>query len=166
MPVVTVALSVAIPNNFSTGKCLASMTSSKESLYLSPYLVTCIWVSIDREFSRLPYKGGKSRDGYRDQIVTCGVGVFLPSKVHPPFMKHSDGISTEYYAHTSVLVCCSFSAIPICPSLIQRISYLLLRKSSSYHRPDVTNEVLSLPATFVVTFIEFSRSFICLWRLC
>ena len=43
----------------------------------------------------LPYGGREGLDGYRDQIVTCDVGVFLHSKVHPPFMKHSDGISTQ-----------------------------------------------------------------------
>ena len=30
---------------------------------------------------------GEGRDGYRDQIVTCDVGVSLHSKTHPLFMK-------------------------------------------------------------------------------
>jgi hypothetical protein len=30
-----------------------------------------------------------NRDGYRDQIVTCDVGVSLHSKTHPLFMKYS-----------------------------------------------------------------------------
>ena len=33
-------------------------------------------------------------DGYRDQIVTCDVGVSLHSKTHPLFMKYSNGTST------------------------------------------------------------------------
>ena len=37
---------------------------------------------------------GEGRDGYRDQIVTCDVGVSLNSKTHPLFMKYSNGTST------------------------------------------------------------------------
>ena len=39
------------------------------------------------------------RDGYRDQIVTCDVGVSLNSKTHPLFMKYSNGISTQRYVY-------------------------------------------------------------------
>ena len=42
---------------------------------------------------------GEGRDGYRDQIVTCDVGVSLNSKTHPLFMKYSNGTSTQYYAY-------------------------------------------------------------------
>ena len=41
----------------------------------------------------------ESRDGYRDQIVTCDVGVSLHSKIHPLFMKYSNGTSTQCYAY-------------------------------------------------------------------
>ena len=37
--------------------------------------------------------------GYRDQIVTCDVGVSLNSKTHPLFMKYSNGTSTQCYAY-------------------------------------------------------------------
>ena len=40
---------------------------------------------------------GEGRDGYRDQIVTCEVGVSLNSKTHSLFMKYSNG--------TTELVC-------------------------------------------------------------
>ena len=42
---------------------------------------------------------GEGRDGYRDQIVTCDVGVSLNSKTHPLFMKYSNGTSTQCYAY-------------------------------------------------------------------
>ena len=42
---------------------------------------------------------GEDRDGYRDQIVTCDVGVSLNSKTHPLFMKYSNGTSTQCYAY-------------------------------------------------------------------
>ena len=67
---------------------------------------------------------GKGRDGYRDQIVTCGVGVSLNSKAHPLFMKYSNGTSTQCYSYQSKLVSCAFSTVPICPFLIQRIFHL------------------------------------------
>ena len=69
---------------------------------------------------------GEGRDGYRDQIVTCDVGVSLNSKTHPLFMKYSNGTSTQCYAYQSKLVSCAFSTIPICPFLIQRIFHLLV----------------------------------------
>ena len=64
---------------------------------------------------------GEGRDGYRDQIVTCDVGVSLNSKTHPLFMKYSNGTSTQCYICISLseLVSCAFSTIPICPFLIQ-----------------------------------------------
>ena len=42
-----------------------------------------------------------NRDGYRDQIVTCDVGVSLHPmrKTHPLFMKYSNGTSTQCYAY-------------------------------------------------------------------
>ena len=67
---------------------------------------------------------GEGRDGYRDQIVTCDVGVSLNSKIHPLFMKYSNGTSTQ--CSLSELVSCAFSTIPICPFLIQRIFHLLV----------------------------------------
>ena len=71
---------------------------------------------------------GEGRDGYRDQIVTCDVGVSLNSKTHPLFMKYSNGTSTQCYAYhyISELVSCAFSTIPICPFLIQRIFHSLV----------------------------------------
>ena len=53
---------------------------------------------------------GKGRDGYRDQIVTCDVGVSLHFKIHPLFMKYSNGTSTQCHAYQyiSELVSCAF----------------------------------------------------------
>ena len=42
---------------------------------------------------------GEDRDGYRDQIVTCDVGVSLHSKTHPLFMRYINGTSTQCYAY-------------------------------------------------------------------
>ena len=42
---------------------------------------------------------GESRDGYRDQIVTCDVDVSLHSKTHPLLMKYSNGTITQCYAY-------------------------------------------------------------------
>ena len=42
---------------------------------------------------------GEGRDGYRDQIVTCDVGVSLHSKIRPLFMKYSNGTSTQCHAY-------------------------------------------------------------------
>ena len=69
-----------------------------------------------------------NRDGYRDQIVTCDVGVSLHSKTHPLFMKYSNGTITQCYICISLseLVSCAFSTIPICPFLIQRIFHSLV----------------------------------------
>ena len=71
---------------------------------------------------------GEGRDGYRDQIVTCDVGVSLNSKTHPLFMKYSNGTSTHAVLCISLseLVSCAFSTIPICPFLIQRIFHSLV----------------------------------------
>ena len=58
-------------------------------------------------------------DGYRDQIVTCDVGVSLHSKTRPLFMKYNNGTSAQCYAYKSKLVSCNFSTIPIhCMSLL------------------------------------------------
>ena len=40
-----------------------------------------------------------NRDEYRDQIVTCDVGVSLHSNTHPLFMKYNNGTSTQCYAY-------------------------------------------------------------------
>ena len=70
---------------------------------------------------------GEGRDGYRDQIVTCDVGVSLNSKTHPLFMKYSNSTSTQCYAyHYPILFSCAFSTIPICPISIQRIFHSLV----------------------------------------
>ena len=42
---------------------------------------------------------GEGSDGYRDQIVTCDVGVSLHSKTHPLFMKYSNDTITQCYAY-------------------------------------------------------------------
>ena len=80
-----------------------------------------IRVSSVQEFSYLllpiAYEG-EGRDGYRDQIITCDVGVSLNSKTHPLFMKYSNGTSTVLCISLSELVSCAFSTIPICPFLI------------------------------------------------
>ena len=41
-------------------------------------------------------------DGYRDQNITCGVGVSLHSKVHPLFMKYSIMSRAHSVMHTSI----------------------------------------------------------------
>ena len=55
-----------------------------------------------QEFSQLllsiAYEG-EGKDGYRDQIVTCDVGVSLHCKTHPLFMKYSNSTSTQCYAY-------------------------------------------------------------------
>ena len=53
-------------------------------------------------------KGG--RDRYRDQIVTCDIGVSLHSKTHPLFMKYNNSTSTQHFAYQyiSELVSCAF----------------------------------------------------------
>ena len=48
---------------------------------------------------------GEGRDGYRDQIVTCDVGVSLNSKTHPLFMKYSNGTSTHSVMHITIRAC-------------------------------------------------------------
>ena len=70
---------------------------------------------------------GEGRDGYRDQIVTCDVGISLNSKTYPRFMKYSNGTSTQCYISLSELVSCAFSTIPICPFLIQQIFHSLVQ---------------------------------------
>ena len=50
---------------------------------------------------------GEGRDGYRDQIVTCDVGVSLHSKTHPLFMKPVQ----QGHKHT---VLCIYSTIRAC----------------------------------------------------
>ena len=64
---------------------------------------------------------GEGRDGYRDQMVTCDVGVSLHSKTHPLFVKHGWHKCTVLCISVSKLVSCAFSTIPICPLKIQRI---------------------------------------------
>ena len=54
-------------------------------------------------------------DGYRGQIVTCGVGVgvSLHSKTPPLFMKYSNATSALLCIFVSEPVSCAFSTIPI-----------------------------------------------------
>ena len=75
-----------------------------------------------------------NRDRYRDQIVTCDVGVSLHSKTHPLFMKYSSGTSTVLCISLSELVSCAFSTIPICPFLIQSIFHLLVTVEGSSNK--------------------------------
>ena len=71
---------------------------------------------------------GEGKDGYRDQIVTCDVGVSLHSKTHASTVHEVQ----QGHKHTvlcialSELVSCAFSTIPICPFLIQRIFHSLV----------------------------------------
>ena len=62
-----------------------------------PYPVIIILLSYEWE----------GRDGYKDQIVTFDVGVYLHSKIHPLFMKYCNGTSTQCYAYnyTSIRAC-------------------------------------------------------------
>ena len=84
---------------------------------------------------------GEGRDGYRDQIVTCDVGVSLNSKTHPLFMKYSSGTRQCYAYHYPcyAYISLAFSTIPICPFLIQRIFHSLV-----YRRPRMIKLVPSL----------------------
>ena len=41
-------------------------------------------------------------DGYRDQIVTCDVGVSLHSKTHPLFIQYNNGGQAHSVMHTSI----------------------------------------------------------------
>ena len=82
---------------------------------------------------------GEGRDGYRDQIVTCDVGLSLHSKTHPLFMKYSKG-STQCYAYIALseLVSCTFSTIPICPIAC----LLLLLRQPRIEFPNVRGEYI------------------------
>ena len=42
---------------------------------------------------------GEGKDGYRDSIVTCDVGVLLHSKTPPLFVKYRNGTSAQCYAY-------------------------------------------------------------------
>ena len=69
-----------------------------------------------------------NRDGYRDQIVTCDVGVSLhafqdTSTVYEVQQGHKH---TVLCIALSKLISCAFSTIPICPFLIQRIFHSLV----------------------------------------
>ena len=48
---------------------------------------------------------GEGRDGYRDQIVTCDVGVSLNSKTHPLFMKYSNAHSVMHITIPACFLC-------------------------------------------------------------
>ena len=48
---------------------------------------------------------GEGRDGYRDQIVTCDVGVSLNSKTHPLFMKYSNAHSVMHITIQACFLC-------------------------------------------------------------
>ena len=69
---------------------------------------------------------GEGRDGYRDQIVTCDVGVSLNSKTHPLFMKYSNGTSTQCYAYHYPSLFPVLFLQSLCPFLIQRIFHSLV----------------------------------------
>ena len=72
-------------------------------------------------------RGRVYRDGYRDQIVTCDVGVSLHSKTHPLFMKYSNGTITQCYAyHYPSLFPVLFLQSLYVPFLIQRIFHSLV----------------------------------------
>ena len=48
----------------------------------------------------------EGRDGYRDQIVTCDVGVSLHSKTHPLFMKYSNMMAQAHSGtHITIQAC-------------------------------------------------------------
>ena len=73
---------------------------------------------------------GEGRDGYRDQNVTCDVGVSLNSRTHPLFMKYSNGTSTQCYAyHYPSLFPVLFLQSLLCPFLIQRIFHSLVKRA-------------------------------------
>ena len=71
---------------------------------------------------------GKWQGQYRNQIVTCDVGVSLHSKTHPLFVKCAvmAQVQTVRRIPVSKLVSCAFSPIPISPLSIQRIFDLLV----------------------------------------
>ena len=72
------------------------------SLFILWMAVTCVYRCLQfRSLVAITYIAyeGEGRDGYRDQIVTCDVGVSLHSKTHPLFMKYSNGTSTQCYAY-------------------------------------------------------------------
>ena len=48
---------------------------------------------------------GEDRDGYRDQIVTCDVGVSLHSKTRPLFIKYKIMAQAHSFMHTSIRAC-------------------------------------------------------------
>ena len=54
-------------------------------------------------------------DIYRDQIVTCNMGVSLHSRTHPLFMKYSNATSTSFCIPAFVLVSSAFSTIIYIP---------------------------------------------------
>ena len=78
-----------------------SQVSLYPSLFILWIAVTCVYYRClqFRSLVAITYIAyeGEGRDGYRDQIVTCDVGVSLHSKTHRK------------------LVSCAFSTIPICP---------------------------------------------------
>ena len=56
----------------------------------------------------------EGRDGYRDQIVTCDVGVSLHSKTHPLFMKCGVMAQVHSVRYTCIQPCflCFFFNVP------------------------------------------------------
>ena len=58
------------------------------------------------------YTAPEPHNGYRDQIVTCDVGVSLHSQIPHLFMKYSNDKRTVLCIPVSVLVFCAFSMIP------------------------------------------------------
>ena len=94
---------------------------------------------------------GEGRDGYRDQIVTCDVGVSLNSKTHPLLIKYSNGTSTVLCISLSELVSCAFSTISICPFLIQRIFHSLVYCMYMYNKNSSEHGLLFLSALNLVS---------------
>ena len=66
-------------------------------IYVPLQYITCVTSIHDCQLWRR-----RIGDGYRDQIVTCDVGVSLHSKTHPLFMQYGDCTSAQCYAQLSV----------------------------------------------------------------
>ena len=80
--------------------------------------VTCVYRCLQfRSLVAITYIAyeGEGRDGYRDQIVTCDVGVSLHSKTSTVYEVEQWHKHTVLCISLSELVSCAFSTIPICP---------------------------------------------------
>ena len=57
---------------------------------------------------------GEDRDRYRDQIVTCDLGVFLHANTHSLFMNYRNGTNAQWYVYQyPLLVSCAFLHFPV-----------------------------------------------------